>query len=193
MTNANETLTTSNPNIVASFETSEVTDNIILDGLMLRITMTKNTFKVFRKVHFRTRKPEKFLSKNLVNKETKTINLKLSEISLDKLSDFRNQHVPSFVLKIGEKLYHTIIPNNVYFVSSNILGKHQCSCKRYLCRRLSSASDSDGGCEKVRNFSQCIENYPWILTGYETFNTKSNTFIVIKCLHCQKIKLSREK
>lgn len=192
MTNANKTLTTSNPNIVASFETSEVTDNIILDGLMLRITMTKNTFKVFRKVHFRTREPEKLLSKNLVKEETKTINLKLSEITLDKLSEFRNQHVPSFVLKVGEKLYHTIIPNNVCFVSSNILGKHQCSSKRYICRRLSSASDINGGCKKVRNLSQYIENYPWILTGYETFNTKSNTFIVIKCLHCQKVKLNNK-
>ena len=191
MINASETLPTSNPNVVASFETSEVTDNIILDGLMLRLTMSKNTFKVFRKVHFRTGKPGKLLSKSLVNKETKGINLKLSEISLDKLSDFRNKNVPSFVLKVDGKLYHTIIPNNVYFISSNILGQHQCSYKNYQCRRLSSASDIDGGCEKVRNFSQCIENYPWILSGYETFNTKFNTFIVIKCLHCENAKVNR--
>lgn len=180
---SNVVLPTLNSSVVTSIETSEVTENISLDDLVLRITMTIKTFIVHRKINFRTRKSERLLSKKLISTETKDLNLKLSEISLDKLSDFRNKKVPSFVLKINGSLYHTVIPNNISFFSSRLLGCHQCSYLNNVCSRLSNASDVNGGCEKVRNFSQYIENYPWILTGYETFNTNYDSLRVVNCLH----------
>ncbi len=176
-------LPTLNSSIVTSIETSEVTENISLDYLVLRITISMKTFIVRRKINFTTRKSKKLLSKKLINKETKNLNLKLSKISLDKLSDFRNKKVPSFVLKLDGSLYHTVIPDNISFFSSRLLGCHQCSYLNSVCSRLSDTSDINGGCEKVRNFSQYIENYPWILTGYETFNTTYNSLRVVNCLH----------
>ena len=120
-------LPNSNSCIVTSVETSEVPTSIFLDDFVLRINLSIKTFIVRRKVNIRTRQNEKLLSKKLVNEETKNLNLKLSEISLSKLSDFRNKKVPSFVLKINENLYHTVIPDNISFFSSNILGCHQCA------------------------------------------------------------------
>lgn len=110
----------------------------------------------------------------------------LIEVTPEMLADYRKKGISSFVLKVEGKLFYSAIPNNISFVSSTILGSHKCAIAGHECHRLSTASDEEGGCEKVRNCSNYIERYPWITTGYETFNTKHDSFVVVNCLHYMK-------
>lgn len=85
--------------------------------------------------------------------------------------------------KAEKKFYYTRIPKDISFLSSNILGTHQCTIAGSDCRHLYAASDEHGGCAKVRNHSKCIERYPWFTMGYESFNTNYDSFVVVNCLH----------
>ena len=124
--------------------------------------------------------------------------LELVETTPQKLAIIRHSEVPSFVLKKDGKLYYSKVPSNFNFISE-IGGLHLCSLSRYECSRLSAASDEDGGCQKVRDYGKAkrIENYPWIIEGYEVFNAShDDCFVVIKCLHYEhtfKKKLTEEE
>ena len=106
----------------------------------------------------------------------------LRKTNPDELYLIREEPTPIFILKDMDDLYVTEIPNNLGFTSSTLLGTHKCAAGS-TCARLSAASDEDGGCAKVRNKARWIELYPWILLGYETFNTKQDTFQVSECEH----------
>ena len=166
--------------------TSKITKNIVLEGVKtLRAEEFTTTFKIVREL-YPNNQPGRIISKEKINERVEHLNFHLKEVTPETLADFRKNGVPSFVLKVDGKLYHTEIPDNINFVSSSILGAHQCAVIKAECRRLSAASDEEGGCEKVRNRSNYIEKYPWITTGYETFNTKHDSFVVVNCLHYEK-------
>ena len=76
--------------------------------------------------------------------------------------------------------YHIKIPKMFNLMSNTFLGKHLCG---EICRRLSAASDELGGCDKVRHHARHIELFSHIESGYETFNTNHDAFVVLKCTH----------
>lgn len=119
-----------------------------------------------------------------VNTETKILNFPLKKVSLERLSEYKEKCIPIFVLKIGKEFYYTKIPYKMNLVGYNLLWNlHICATKGKACRRLSSATDENGGCAKVRNFSKNIEKYPWITKGYETVNTIQDCMFVAECLN----------
>lgn len=110
----------------------------------------------------------------------------LHPITRQQLLDFRKKRIPSFVLKKNGKFFYTEIDPDISFLSSDLLGHHMCSLAPDCCTHLSAASDEEGGCAKVRNMARYIERYPWITCGYETFNTKCDTFMVAECNHYER-------
>ena len=153
--------------------------NVILEGTehlnMTKITKTLEMFFLSGS--------DSFMYKNQLNEMVEKLEFALIEVSPEELVEYRKNKVPSFVFKYDGKLYYTEIPYKVGMVGSTIFGEHKCATAGKECRRLSAATDEEGGCAKVRNRSNFIERYPWITTGYETFNTKHDTFIVISCSH----------
>lgn len=170
-------------------EVAEVTKNIVLEGVeILRAEKITTTFEVVREIHPKTNKPFKMVYKKQIDEKVEPLCFSLTEVTPEMLADYRKKGVSSFVIKVDGKLYYSEIPNNISFISSTILGLHKCASAGHECNRLSAASDEEGGCEKVRNYSNCIERYPWITSGYETFNTKHDSFVVVNCLHYEKCK-----
>lgn len=179
--------TTTTPIYRITQETTSVVKNMVLEGVkVLKAEKFTRTYKVKRKLDPKTGKPIFLISKDLVNTVVKPMTFDLGEVTPKELAVYRRNGISSFVLKIEGKLYHATIPDCISFVSSAILGTHQCAAVGNECNRLSAASDEQGGCAKVRERSQGIERYPWITCGYETFNTKQDSFIVINCLHYEK-------
>lgn len=100
----------------------------------------------------------------------------LREISREEIFILYESGVPGFVLKEHGKFYYAEIKRNTK-IESSMLGKHLCA----NCQHLSSASDEEGGCIKVRSLSKGIERFDFISFGFETFNTRSDSFIVFSC------------
>ena len=123
----------------------------------------------------------------------------LQEITKTELFGKRLSGKPGFVFKADGKYLYAQIPKEFNFVHAELLpgAQHQCSCHPgKTCSRMSAASDEDGGCHKVRDLSvdttrgitpqklkpaKRIEKYPFILKGYETFNTDYESFGVLEC------------
>ena len=138
-----------------------------LDGVAtLFITKISSTYRVIYKLHHKTGLPTQAISKELISENKEPHHFPLREISAKEISKYRKSEVPSFVLKIGSKLYYTEIPN-ISFIGVNLLGLHKCALSGMECRRLSAASDEEGGCAKVRNLSCNIERYPWTYSRAE--------------------------
>lgn len=132
------------------------------------------------------------ISQNPIMQKGKNTHVfELSEITVDKLIEYRKSERPSFVYKADNKYYYCQIPYQLNLVGTTFLGQHLCGCVGHECNRLSAASDEDGGCAKVRGCSRGIERYPWITKGYETFNTSTEAFIVLECEHYEKMKPSQ--
>ncbi len=161
-----------------------VTKNIVLEGVeTLRAERVLTTFEVVRELNPKTNQPFRLVSKEQIDEKVEPLNFPLTEVTPEALADYRRKGVSSFVLKVSGKFYYATIPDDISFVSSTILGTHKCAVAGHECHQLSAASDEEGGCEKVRNRSNNIERYPWITKGYETFNTKHDSFVVVNCLH----------
>lgn len=140
--------------------------------------------------------PTKIISREVIDTKVEEKCYPLRLITVEELAKLRREQVPSFVLKDNGFLYHTVIPADSSFLSSKIMS-HQCATAgKDCCGRLSAAPDSEGGCAKVRGKSTGIEQYPWI-SGFETFGTKLDTFVVRNCTHYEpctgKKKLSPQK
>lgn len=121
---------------------------------------------------------EKFLSRIKTSEERiPTCSFQLKEISPAKLKEKRDNKVPSFVLKQDGVLYYTEIKRSFNLVGTTLIGEHTCS----RCNRLSALPDEKGGCEKVRKYATGIERFPWVTKGYETFGTRTDCFVVVKC------------
>lgn len=142
------------------------------------------TFKVV-KYYNPAGKQEKETETLLKREVKKALTFTLREISTEELQKLREMRIPSFVLKEKGILYHSEIPDDMNFVGIKILGVntvHLCAEGR-TCVRLSAAKEDQGGCEKVRDKSTGIEKYPWIYSGYESFATKRDVFVVTECSH----------
>ena len=101
----------------------------------------------------------------------------------EEIGNLRAKKCAAFIYKKNGALYYTKIPKSLSLLGAKLLGNHLCAADKNVCSHLSAASDEDGGCEKVRNFSQGIENFSFILTGYETINTITNAFTVSECIN----------
>lgn len=133
-------------------------------------------------------------------------NFPLKEISEDEIIEHRLSDVPGFILKKGDKLYYSEIPNNSRLSNNEITEIHLCSSLSKTCKHLSAALECDGGCQKVRDISidsypkerldyfsklisaKRIEKYPFVTYGYETFNTVHNCLVVMECKNNEKAK-----
>ena len=108
--------------------------------------------------------------------------LPLREITSEEVKKYRQEGIPSFILKTGDSIYYTKIPKDISLTGLSLIKRNKCAQLWKECRRFSAASDEKGGCAKVRNCSRGIENFSWI-TGIETFNTKMDAFVVLECEH----------
>lgn len=130
-------------------------------------------------------KPRKIIYKDTIIEKPSSLSLKLEEVSYEKLKEYRKSRIPSFVLKKSGRFFYTVLPIRMDIYSRRINDvDHKCA----NCTHLSSAEDEDGGCAKVRRGAVGIEEYPWIIEGYETFNILKESFVVIDCLHYEKCK-----
>lgn len=134
----------------------------------------------------------------IVKMEGKEIICPLSEVNRQVIFMRRIQNIPTFVLKVDEKLYVADI-EYYYNMNNNAddkLGQeHMCvDCMR--CRAL---PEELGGCSKVRDcsieaysiegnsysdavdLSKRIEKYHFIKYGYEAFGVSHEVFCVGKC------------
>lgn len=186
--NSNVTTPITEPKFKTTTKVLSVTKNFVLDGVKaLRAERITSTLEVVRELQPQTNQPFQVVSsKKLLDQKVEPLYFPLIEVTPEMLSDYRNTMIPSFVLKIEGKLFYSEIPDDISFVSSTIIGPHKCAMSGRECRRLSAASDEDGGCERIRDLCCNIENYPWITVGYETFNTKHDSFVVVNCLHYEK-------
>lgn len=158
-----------------------------LVGLEKLVVVTQTvTYRIKRELHPESGIPYKILSKKKIRTETKSSEFSFNKVTAKEVESYRESGVPCFLLKVEGELSLAIIPDSINFTASNMLGEHLCSAAKRECSRLSAASDENGGCAKVREYASCIEKYPWITSGYETFNTKHDSFIVAKCLHYKK-------
>lgn len=163
--------------------------NFVLEGKVLKADEV--TFEGKRKyaINPKTQRASILVSERKNIKEINSISFELVEIEEEELKKMREEGIPYFVLKEHGRLYFSEIPKNVTLTSSKIWGEHKCAIVGKECVRLSAKSDEEGGCEKVRNCSKMIENYPWITIGYETVNTAEDCFGVIECRHYKRIPL----
>lgn len=111
---------------------------------------------------------------------------RFQDVSVQELEELRKSETAGLVLKIDGRLYYAEISKDVNLSSANYFGNHMCSFNNVTCKRLSAATDEEGGCAKVRDFSCGIERYDWITRGYETFGTTHDVFVVAQCNHFEK-------
>ena len=120
------------------------------------------------------------INKKVLSETKETVDFSLVPVTEEEISYLREKEIPSFVLKIGEALFHAEIPKNLNLVSVNLFGStHKCANE---CGLLSVLH-----CEKVRNKASFIERYPFIKIGYESFSTDHDAFVVIECNHYEKL------
>ena len=111
--------------------------------------------------------------------------ISLTQVSKDELYNLKEEGEPGVVYKKGQNLFYANLSSFPFQVVRLTLANtrsHACA----ICRHLSALPDEQGGCSKVRAFSRNIENFDYILEGYETFNTPSDVFIVCKCLNWER-------
>lgn len=147
---------------------------------LISVERTTIVYEITVEIETKTKKKLRDISRKQVDQYTKEQSFQLVPITTEKLAEKRKLQIPSMVLKEGDQLYYAEIPKNLDMYSAQILGEHKCARP---CKRLSAASDENGGCAKVRDSSTCIERYPWIILGYETFATTHDVFVVACCDH----------
>ncbi len=177
----------SNIKTTTSYEEVKSPGRIFLVGVEKLVFEKKfSTFEIVKQLHPKTGRPVMIASKKLIKDSIESFNYPLIKISLESLSHIRELEFPSFILKLDGCYYFALIPDNINFVNSDLLGAHKCSTGGKICHRLSPAKDEHGGCQKVRDRQKKLENYPWITKGYETINTLHDSFVVAECLHYEK-------
>ena len=118
-----------------------------------------------------------------LSRKTESRKYLLKPVEKETIKEMRRNGTPFFVLKLEGKLYGSKVLENISFVSSKGMKmRHMCALNDRVCARLKALPDEEGGCEKVRKTS-CIEDYDWIPTGYESFNTEHDAFVVSTCMH----------
>lgn len=162
-----------------SYENPTLTDDFRTLVALEVTTITEQTCAINKLGHLCG-----IVSSVLISKEQEMCFFKLEEVDSKEIKRYREGKTPSLIVKFDGKLYYGAIPFNLDLMATKLLGSsHLCSLPNHECKRLSAASDTDGGCAKVRNLATYIEKYPWIKRGYETFNTKQDCFVVSSCTH----------
>ncbi len=150
---------------------------------VFKVTKTRKVLESSYELNSETNQRVVVYKNKLVSEETKEYTYPLVEITATELASYRESDTPSVVFKIDGKLYYSKIPYKLNLVSTAILGSHACSSsERESCGRLYPVPEKDGGCSKVSS-SQGIEMFPWITSGYETFNVLHPAFVVAYCEH----------
>lgn len=173
---------------VTSKELTTVTKNVSLSVNGLRFERTTFVHEITKEVHPKTLRPFRTKSKHLVAQNVEKIFLPFVKVTVNQLSKYRKKGTPSLVLKSDGDFLYTGIPADLSLVAFTLIGEHKCAAPGQGCCHLSAASDEEGGCAKVRNRATYIERYPWIVSGYETFNTKHDVFVVLDCRHFEACK-----
>ena len=99
---------------------------IALDGTKsLRVEKLTITFEVTTiKEKGKSSTPK--VSKKRIGEKVETLTFPLKKVDESLLKEYRAKGIPSFVLKLNGKLYHTTIPKSTSFASAKILGDHSC-------------------------------------------------------------------
>lgn len=121
------------------------------------------------------------------NEEVVTTETPLMKTTAEELQTYREKF-SGLVVKIDGISYYTRINSKSHVIFSKKFGGYMCTS----CIHMSATSDDEGGCAKVR-LGEYIERYPWIIEGYETFNTSRNVFIITKCQHYQKEQVRKHR
>lgn len=113
----------------------------------------------------------------------------LKRVSKELVRAQRKEKIPSFILKLGEELYYSEIAKDSAFSSTDLLqNPHKCG----ECDRMNCCSDECGGCKKVRDGCFGIENYPFIIRGYETMFIEFSCFVVSECTNYERPKKKKK-
>ena len=169
--------TTSLATPTPKFYTETTIKNLTLDGVK---KFTSEQITSTYEVILGTEVDEPPVTRKLLEEVTSSLSYNLSQVTVEEIIEYRKSTLPCFVLKQNNNFYFSVISDDISFVScGSSLGKHMCS----WCQRLSAASDTEGGCAKVRELARYIERYPWITKGIETFNTKHDALVVFQCEH----------
>lgn len=115
----------------------------------------------------------------------------MEEIPVTEIENKRKSNIPGFILKDDGKYFYTEVPPKIGFNLEITTGHHMCSFGNDDCNRLSPDTDERGGCAKVRDQYKRIEKYHFIISGFETINTRQRSFVVLKCNNYEK-RLPRE-
>lgn len=183
-------LKTANPNEGIDFQDEKEVEirKVKLDGIStLRAEKVTLTFETTIVIHRQTKQPIRILSKKFLREDVEPLELALVEVTKEELLDYRRNKIPSFVLKIEDKLYYSRVPAEMSLQSARLFGSHKCARLSEECNRFSALPDEQGGCAKIRDCACGIERYPWIVKGYETFYTKHESFVVVECNNYEKI------
>ena len=124
----------------------------------------------------------KFLQRQNEKTTKKTVKYPLTKVDKLQLKVIRDKEInatPAFILKDNNNYYYCEIPIDSVFIDCEIDKRHKCG----RCDRLSGLPYELGGCDKVRDKGAKVENYPFIIFGYETINFGAigDQFVVAKC------------
>ena len=162
------------------FETRELFTYSLVERTALVKKAVTEIHEIFRLYFPGTQKYGKFIEDTILEKQERIVeSFALRKISIDELTEIRKQNISGFVLKENNKYYFTQIPKNLRFIYVENFGLHMCA----HCNHMSADSDENGGCQKVRIGSNHIEFFDWIESGYETFHTRQDSFLVSNCSH----------
>ena len=158
-------------------------NTMVLEGhSLLRLTRIVKDVEICEKTDEEGRKS--YFEKELQIKKEDIMEFSLKEITIEELQALRAGIEPGFVYKDHNHFYFSKIKSGIKIFNFRTVGnQHLCAYPGFECKRLNALPDQLGGCAKVRNKSRWIEIYPWIIVGYETFNTRADAFVVIECEH----------
>ena len=127
------------------------------------------------------------------------VKYEFQKVTVEELLAHRRSGVPGVVFKDENSFYYAKLIDGMekYFNSIHICGKSGSECKH-----LSTASDENGGCAKVRDVflptyfnknsvtisgAKMIEKYHFIRSGIEIFNSAHFMLNVSKCNRYEKV------
>ena len=129
-----------------------------------------------------------------------TLEYDFREIDEETLLSYRMSEKTGIVMKEGEKLFFSESDKNAKTLVRDI--PHMCGKVGCECKRLSAASDENGGCAKVRDASltlsernnkiatkrsKRIEKYPFVECGFEMINNEDGFLVIAKCSNYEKV------
>ena len=172
---------TNKGSVVTCQESFSSYTDIVLDDFVLKATKQVSDYNVTKSIS--ASGIERVVSKTLVNQSSEEVSFKLMPTDREALLEYRRSKISGLIFKKNSKLYFCEIPAEMTYFPNGLVGEHLCALFGRDCNRLYAKSDEEGGCAKVRNRARGIEYYRWITSGFETFNTHKDVFVVGVCTH----------